>query len=45
VDYPGPAATLPFGNNPEGAIVGRYLASGRVHGFVALPVSTNLGSM
>ena len=41
VDYPGSAATLPFGNNPEGAIVGRYLASGHVHGFVALPVSSN----
>jgi probable HAF family extracellular repeat protein len=41
VDYPGSAATLPFGNNPEGAIVGRYLASGHVHAFLAVPVTSN----
>ena len=41
VDYPGSAATLTFGINPEGAVVGRYAASGHVHGFVAVPVTSN----
>lgn len=33
------AATVAFGINPEGAIVGQYSASGHVHGFVAIPAS------
>jgi hypothetical protein len=41
VDYPGAAATVAFGINPDGVIVGQYSAAGRTHGFVALPVSSN----
>ena len=41
VDYPASAATLTFVINPEGAVVGRYAASGHVHGFVAVPVTSN----
>ena len=37
IDYPGAAATIVYGINPGGAIVGQYSASGHVHGFVAVP--------
>lgn len=33
------AATVAFGINPEGVIVGQYTLSGRVHGFVAVPAN------
>ena len=35
VDYPGAAATIAFGINSEGVIVGRYTIGGITHGFVA----------
>jgi len=41
LDYPGAAATIAFGINPGGVIVGQYSASGRIHGFVALRATTN----
>jgi len=41
VDYPGAAATVAFGINPDGAIVGQYTASGHIHGFVAVPTTDN----
>lgn len=41
VDYPGAAATIAFGINPDGVIVGQYAASGRVHGFVAVPATSD----
>ncbi len=37
VDYQGAAATVVFGINPAGAIVGQYTLSGQVHGFLAVP--------
>jgi probable HAF family extracellular repeat protein len=39
VDYKGAAATIAFGINPDGVIVGQYTASGVTHGFVAVPVT------
>jgi hypothetical protein len=39
LDYPGAAATIAFGINPDGVIVGQYSASGNVHGFAAVPAS------
>jgi hypothetical protein len=39
LDYPGAAATIAFGVNPGGVIVGQHSASGSVHAFVALPAS------
>jgi len=41
VDYPGSAATVAFGINPGGAIVGQYTLGGHVHGFVALPTPSH----
>ena len=41
VDYPGAAATIAFGINPDGAIVGQYTAGGHTHGFVAVPTTNN----
>jgi probable HAF family extracellular repeat protein len=40
VDFPGAASTVAFGINPDGVIVGQYLASGRLHGFVAVPAES-----
>src|SRR5436190_1742857 len=34
IDPPGSTSTLPVGINPQGDIVGRYTASGVVHGFL-----------
>jgi uncharacterized membrane protein len=39
LDYPGAAATIAFGINPDGVIVGQYSVSGNVHGFAAVPPS------
>lgn len=39
LDYPGAAATIAFGINPDGVIVGQYSQSGNVHGFAAIPAS------
>ncbi len=39
LDYPGAAATIAFGINPGGVIVGQYSAGGNVHGFAAMPPS------
>ncbi|HEV2195975.1 MAG TPA: hypothetical protein VGR55_10360 [Candidatus Acidoferrum sp.] len=41
VDVPSAAATIAFGINPDGAIVGQYTASGHTHGFLAVPSDTN----
>lgn len=41
LDYPGAAATVAFGINPGGVIVGQYSLGGHVHGFVAVPVTSN----
>ena len=41
LDYPGAATTTAFGINPDGVIAGQYSASGHVHGFVAVPVTSN----
>lgn len=41
VDVPGAAATIAFGINPDGVIVGQYAASGHTHGFLAVPVTGN----
>ena len=35
------AASVAFGINPDGLIVGQYTASGHVHGFVAVPSTSN----
>src|SRR5439155_1019051 len=37
LDFPGAAATIAFGVNPAGVVVGQYTASGQTHGFVAVP--------
>jgi hypothetical protein len=35
IDYPGATATQPFGNNPQGDVVGTYVdAAGKRHGFL-----------
>ncbi len=39
VDFPSAASTVAYGINPDGIIVGQYLASGHLHGFVAVPVA------
>ncbi len=41
LDYPGATATVAFGINPGGVIVGQYSLGGHVHGFVAVPVTSN----
>lgn len=41
LDVPGAAATIAFGINPDGVIVGQYMASGHTHGFLAVPVTSN----
>jgi len=46
VDFPPPNSTLffptiAFGINPGGMIVGQYTAAGHVHGFVAVPATSN----
>jgi len=41
LDYPGASATVAFGINPGGVIVGQYTAAGHVHGFVAVPATSN----
>jgi len=46
VDFPPPNPTLffptiAFGINPDGVIVGQYSAGGRIHGFVAVPPTSN----
>jgi len=41
LDYPGAAATVAFGINPGGVVVGQYSLGGHVHGFVAVPVRSN----
>jgi uncharacterized membrane protein len=38
IDYPGATATIVYGINPDGVMVGQYSAAGRVHGFLAVPV-------
>src|SRR5713226_937876 len=49
IDPPGSTFTFPFGINPQGDIVGNYVASGAIHGFllhegafttIDVPVST-----
>jgi uncharacterized membrane protein len=40
LDFPGAASTVAFGINPDGVIVGQYLASGHLHGFVAVPAES-----
>ena len=39
IDFPGAAATVAFGINPDGIIVGQYTLSGKTHGFAAVPLS------
>jgi probable HAF family extracellular repeat protein len=39
LDYPGASATIAFGINPDGVIVGQYSAGGYVHGFAAVPAN------
>ncbi len=41
IDFPGATATVAFGINPGGVIVGQYSASGHIHGFVAVPETNN----
>jgi hypothetical protein len=46
VDFPPPAPklffpTIAFGINPDGVIVGQYSAGGRIHGFVAVPATSD----
>ncbi len=36
LDYPAAASTIAFGINPEGSIVGQYIADGRTRGFLAV---------
>lgn len=40
LDFPGSSLTFAFGINPDGVIVGQYMASGRVHGFVAVSATS-----
>ena len=35
IDPPGSAFTFPFGINPQGDVVGNYVAGGVIHGFSA----------
>lgn len=37
LEFPGAAATIAWGVNPEGAIVGQYVEDGVTHGFLAVP--------
>lgn len=37
LDFPGATATIAFGINPGGVIVGQYSVGGHVHGFAAIP--------
>lgn len=37
IDVPGATNTFPFAINAEGVVVGRYLSSGKTHGFLRAP--------
>jgi hypothetical protein len=41
IDFPDATATIAYGINLGDVIVGQYVLSGRVHGFAAVPQTSN----